>query len=114
MMKVLTGRVYDSSEKGEGKRILITRLWPRGIKKESVYKWFKELGPSYETLRLFKDGKMEWEDFKRTYLKRFKNEDVIKNLKELKGIAAKNNVILVCSCSDKNRCHRTLLQKKLN
>ena len=62
-------RVYEPSSRGDGRRILVERLWPRGIKKESLEAdaWMKEVAPS-TTLRKWFDHRVErWEKFRQRY-----------------------------------------------
>src|SRR5690554_795385 len=63
-------RVYDSPAKEDGLRILVDRLWPRGLTKERVKIdfWCKELAPSSELRRWFHRDRDQWEEFKRRYL----------------------------------------------
>ena len=50
-MDIATKRIYDPAAADDGHRVLIMRLWPRGIRKERVDVWLKELGPVPELLR---------------------------------------------------------------
>jgi uncharacterized protein YeaO (DUF488 family) len=56
-MEILTKRVYDKAEKSDGYRILVDRLWPRGIKKSDAHidTWAKELAPSRDLLRAYSE-----------------------------------------------------------
>ncbi|MGC8707686.1 MAG: DUF488 domain-containing protein [Athalassotoga sp.] len=62
-------RVYDEPEMDDGKRFLVERLWPRGIKRESIKidGWLKEIAPSTELRRWFNHEPQKWEEFKRRY-----------------------------------------------
>jgi uncharacterized protein YeaO (DUF488 family) len=55
---IKTKSIYDPKEENDGIRILITRYWPRGIKKGHFDKWYKELSPSRDLLKRYKDKKM--------------------------------------------------------
>src|SRR6266849_2024779 len=61
-------RVYDKPERADGTRVLVMRLWPRGIKKSSVDLWLKELGAEIGNLRAFKAGHIGWPEMRRRYL----------------------------------------------
>jgi uncharacterized protein YeaO (DUF488 family) len=64
-------RTYDPPARGDGRRILVERLWPRGMKKEAVAAdlWIKEVAPS-TTLRQWFDHRVErWAEFRRRYRK---------------------------------------------
>jgi len=62
-------RVYDDPEPGDGTRILVERLWPRGLSKEdaAVDLWPKELAPSTELRRWFDHDPDKWAEFERRY-----------------------------------------------
>lgn len=62
-------RVYDSPEAGDGTRFLVERLWPRGMKKESLRMdaWLKEVAPSDALRRWFGHDPAKWEEFQRRY-----------------------------------------------
>lgn len=62
-------RVYDPPSKEDGKRYLVDRLWPRGIKKEALQLegWLKEVAPSDELRQWFGHDPAKWEAFQRRY-----------------------------------------------
>jgi uncharacterized protein YeaO (DUF488 family) len=62
-------RAYDPPEPADGLRFLVDRLWPRGIKKESlqVNEWLKEVAPSDDLRRWFGHDPAKWEEFCRRY-----------------------------------------------
>ena len=68
-MKIHVRRVYDKPEAGDGVRVLVDRLWPRGLRKETaaVDHWFRELAPSTELRRWFGHDPDRWEEFRRRY-----------------------------------------------
>jgi len=62
-------RAYDPSAKADGKRILVERLWPRGIKKEALKLdgWLKDAAPSTELRKWFSHDPAKWPEFQRRY-----------------------------------------------
>jgi len=64
-------RTYDAPERGDGRRILVERLWPRGMKKEAVAAdaWMKEVAPSTQLRQWFYHRVERWEEFRRRYRK---------------------------------------------
>lgn len=108
--------IYGPAEKDDGIRVLVTRYWPRGIKKEQKDYWFKELGTEPDLIKLWKGGGITWDKFKKSYKDEFKSENKKKFLKELKGIvkgAGGKNVTLLCACGEKDPCHRDILKEML-
>lgn len=82
-------RVYDPVSVADGKRILVDRLWPRGMKKENVHvdDWLKDAAPSDELRKWFSHDPSKWEDFRKRYLSelRHKNDMMKKLHKEARG-----------------------------
>src|SRR4051812_41679456 len=66
---IRTKRVYDRTESGDGRRFLVERLWPRGMKKESLVAdaWLKEVAPSSELRKWFDHRVERWPEFQRRY-----------------------------------------------
>jgi uncharacterized protein YeaO (DUF488 family) len=63
-------RVYEPRERGDGTRILVDRLWPRGLSKQAaaVDRWMKELGPSHALRTWFGHQPKRWPEFRRRYV----------------------------------------------
>jgi len=73
-------RVYEPPTHGDGQRILIDRLWPRGLKKENgrIDEWIKEIGPSTELRKWFNHDPKKWEEFKKRFFKELqKNQETV-------------------------------------
>ena len=68
-MSISIKRVYDPPSPDDGRRVLVDRLWPRGLTKEAaaVDVWLKEIAPSTELRKWYHAGN-EWEEFRRRYL----------------------------------------------
>lgn len=64
-------RAYEPQARGDGRRILVERLWPRGMKKEALHAdaWLKEVAPSTELRQWFDHQVERWEEFRRRYRK---------------------------------------------
>lgn len=79
-------RAYEPFEKSDGFRILVDRLWPRGITKEDLHAdiWLKEIAPS-DTLRKWfhHDATSNWKDFRTKYLSELKHSTAIDNLQTI-------------------------------
>lgn len=66
---IVTKRVYENPEPGDGTRFLVERLWPRGMKKESLLMngWLKDVAPSDALRRWFGHDPAKWDEFRRHY-----------------------------------------------
>jgi uncharacterized protein YeaO (DUF488 family) len=64
-------RTYEPRARGDGRRILVERLWPRGMKKEALqmYAWVKEVAPSTQLRKWFGHRPERWQEFRRRYKK---------------------------------------------
>jgi len=87
-------RVYDKPEKNDGYRILVDRIWPRGLSKESagVDLWLKDLAPSTGLRKWFGHRPERWLEFKRRYADEL--DDAETALTELKAQKAKTVTLL--------------------
>lgn len=68
-MDLIVKRVYDEPAADDGYRVLVDRLWPRGLAKQraALDEWIKELGPSTELRRWFGHDSARWDEFRRRY-----------------------------------------------
>jgi uncharacterized protein YeaO (DUF488 family) len=95
-------RAYDPPSKSDGTRILVERLWPRGVSKEkaNVQLWLKEIAPSAELRKWYKHDLSKWEEFQRRYRNELaKKEDLIK---EIEQMATKGTVAFVYAARDES------------
>ena len=76
-MRLATKRIYDPPAKEDGFRILVDRLWPRGIKKEraAVAEWLKDIAPSDALRKWFSHDPGKWPEFRRRYFEELENKD---------------------------------------
>lgn len=90
-------RAYDEPSQGDGKRVLVDRLWPRGLTKEKarIDEWFKELAPTTELRKWYSHDPAKWKEFKKRYRAELKGKEAI--LEGLKAQARKGTVTLVFS-----------------
>lgn len=105
--------IYDKPEKSDGKRILVMRMWPRGIKKASMKldAWIKELGTERELIKQWKNEEITWAEFSREYKKSLRDKKEL--LLQLAKEAKRGRITLLCSCKDEKHCHRYLLKKAI-
>ena len=109
-LSIQTKRVYAPPARGDGYRILVDRLWPRGLSKEKakVDLWLKEIAPSTELRKWFAHDPKKWTEFKRRYtaeLKGHRDEIAI-----VKQHAAKGPVTLLYGARDEEHNEAVVLQ----
>jgi len=102
--------VYDKRSTSDGKRILVMRLWPRGVRKESIDLWLKDVGTSRELIKDWKAGNVTRAQYEKRYNIDMKGELQRKLVKEIADYARAGPITLLCSCKDPNTCHRSLLK----
>jgi uncharacterized protein YeaO (DUF488 family) len=110
---IATKRIYAPADPADGTRVLIMRLWPRGIRKERVDRWLKELGPIKPLLRDFLDRKVDWPTYTARYLAGLERPEAQEALAEVSALAREGRVTLLCGCADETHCHRSLLRAHL-
>jgi uncharacterized protein YeaO (DUF488 family) len=106
-------RIYDPPSESEGTRVLIMRLWPRGIRKSRVDVWLKELGPVLPLLRAFRGGEVGWAEYTRRYRAGLARPEAQAQLAQVRTAAREGTVTLFCGCPDETHCHRSLLRAYL-
>jgi uncharacterized protein YeaO (DUF488 family) len=106
-------RIYGPPCDAEGTRVLIMRLWPRGIRKTRVDLWLKELGPVLPLLRAFRGGQVDWAEYTRRYLAGLERPEAQAQLAQVRAAAKNGTVTLFCGCPDETHCHRSLLRAYL-
>ncbi len=86
-MAVAVKRVYEKPVRSDGARVLVDRLWPRGVRKEAVHTWLKDLAPSDELRRWFHARPQRWDLFRQRYLKELSGEQAAQALEQLYRLA---------------------------
>lgn len=112
-MEIKLKRAYDSYDKNDGQRVLVDRLWPRGIRKEDLKAdlWLKEIAPSNELRKWFNHEDDKWPLFKERYFTELdKNIDVVNKLIDL---VKKGDVTLVFSASNVEHNQAVVLKEYL-
>jgi uncharacterized protein YeaO (DUF488 family) len=110
---IVTKRIYAPPAAEDGDRVLIMRLWPRGIRKDRVGVWLRELGPVPALLREFLDEAITWEQYVPRYLAGLERPEARAAIAEVRRRAQKGRVTLLCGCADEHHCHRSLLRAYL-
>jgi len=111
MLKVK--RVYDPVSADDGKRILVDRLWPRGIKKEKAHidEWLREISPSNELRKWYSHDPAKWAEFKKRYKQEIAGKEEL--LKKIKAEARKQTVTLLFSSKELERNNAHALKEML-
>ena len=112
-MNIRIKRAYEQPDREDGTRILVDRLWPRGLTKEKarVDLWLKDVAPSTELRKWFAHDPGKWEEFRSRYLEELKGNK--EQLSLLRQEAAKGTVTLIYGAKDKQHNEAVILQRLL-
>lgn len=104
-------RIYDSPLPEDGLRILIDRLWPRGLSKEQAHvdSWYKEIAPSNELRTWFGHKPELFKEFSQKYAKELENQKPI--IKEIRELAQKEQITLLYSAKNIEFNNAVVLKK---
>ena len=118
-MPIQIKRAYDETEKSDGMRILVDRIWPRGVSKEDadLDEWVKEVAPSTNLRKWFDHDPNKYGDFKRKYKKEMEENDEQKEaLDKLKKWTKEHNknITLVYAAKDEKHNQASVLKEILD
>jgi uncharacterized protein YeaO (DUF488 family) len=107
-------RVYESADSTDGTRILVERLWPRGMRKDDLTldTWLKDVAPSTDLRRWFGHDPAKWEEFRRRYFNEL--NAYIAAWQPLLETARKGNVTLLYSARDTKHNNAAALKEYLD
>ena len=110
-MPILIKRVYEPPDKKDGYRVLVDRVWPRGIKKENAHieEWVKAIAPSNDLRKWYGHDPEKWPEFKRRYFKEL--EDYSQEVEQLAKRASETTVTFLFS-SKENRLNNAVALKE--
>lgn len=106
-------RIYETAEDSDGYRVLVDRLWPRGVKKENaaIDEWLKEIAPSTDLRKWFNHDPDLFASFKEKYKAELSEQT--DSLKHLKAIAKKQELTLLYSAKDEQHNQAVVLLEVL-
>lgn len=116
-MKLKTKRIYEKPDKEDGFRVLVDRLWPRGLKKSraQIDLWLKDIAPSSNLRKWFSHDPDKWDEFRKRYFKEL--GDKKESLLEMIEKAGKKTITLLYSSKEEKfnnaAALREYLQKKM-
>jgi uncharacterized protein YeaO (DUF488 family) len=107
-------RVYEKPSRKDGLRVLVDRLWPRGLSKEraAVSLWLKELAPSTELRKWFGHDPNKWKEFQSRYRKELRKKREL--LQDLRKRSAERTATLVYGARDEEHNEAIVLKKVLD
>ena len=110
---IRTIRAYDVEDSIEGYRVLVDRIWPRGVSKETLDldQWAKELAPSTDLRKWFAHDPVKWDEFQDRY--RSELSQKMEALQTLLDDAKDKPIVLIYAAKDRDHNHAIVLQSVL-
>ena len=114
-MPVAVKRVYESASRSDGARILVDRLWPRGLRKTEIamHEWLRDLAPSDELRKWFHVRPDQWLIFRKRYLKELARPEAEKDLQKLYSLAHKRKRLTLLYASKNEKRNNAVVLKDL-
>ena len=116
-MPIILKRIYEKVAASDGARVLVDRLWPRGISKKdaALDAWLKELAPSDELRRWSHANREAWNMFRKRYLRELARPEAAQQLQELYGLArGRKRLTLLYAFKDEEHNNAVVLKDLLD
>jgi len=116
-MAVVLKRVYDPPSTKDGARVLVDRLWPRGLSKESakIKLWLKDVAPSDELRKWYHARPTQWPKFREKYLEELSSPEAMAALDQLHDLAETNKTLsLLYASRNTDHNNATVLKELLD
>jgi uncharacterized protein YeaO (DUF488 family) len=113
--RIRVKRVYDAPARGDGVRLLVDRLWPRGLRKEDarVGEWRKDLAPSTELRKFYGHRPERFAEFATRYRRELREAHTAEAVSEVLALARRRNVTLLTATRDLERSGAAVLADHL-
>lgn len=113
--RVWLRRAYDAPTRNDGYRVLVDRLWPRGVSREhlAVDEWLKEVAPSSDLRRWYDHRAERWDEFRTRYLDELASGEAAQALAGLVSLARKQRVTLVYGARDAELSNAAVLREAI-
>jgi uncharacterized protein YeaO (DUF488 family) len=114
-MAIVVKRVYETASRNDGVRVLVDRLWPRGLTKEraAVDEWLRDLAPSDELRRWYHARPEQWQNFRKKYLKELSQPGAEDALLRLYQLAHKRKRLSLLFASKNETNNNAVVLKEL-
>ena len=109
-------RIYDEAEKSDGTRVLVDRVWPRGVSKDKAEldEWVKDVAPSTELRKWYSHDPEKFDEFARRFREELQSDDAAQALDELRELAQKGTLTLLTAAKRDDISQATVLAEILN
>ena len=106
-------RIYEEASKSDGYRVLVDRIWPRGVSKENAHldEWLKEIAPSTELRKWFDHKKERFDEFSKRYFEELQNK--LELVEKLQKVASEKPLTLIYGAKDEKYNQAVVLKNFL-
>ncbi len=113
--RISVKRAYEPASAGDGFRVLVDRLWPRGVTKAKakIDLWPKDMAPSDKLRRMVHSDPSKWDEFVKAYARELKDEPARSAFADLRALSKKRRITLVYAARDETHNHAMLLKRWL-
>ncbi|WP_167193048.1 DUF488 domain-containing protein [Brevibacterium pigmentatum] len=114
--EVRVRRIYNDAQKSDGTRILVDRVWPRGVSKDKAQldEWVKDVAPSTELRKWYSHDPEKFDEFARRFREELQSDDAAQALDELRELAQKGTLTLLTASKRDDISQATVLAEILN
>jgi uncharacterized protein YeaO (DUF488 family) len=114
-MPVVLKRVYEKPSARDGYRVLVDRLWPRGISKDAakLNLWLKEIAPSDELRKWFHERRTQWNAFREKYVEELAEPEKLQALEQLQGLLKTRKAVTLLFASTDVEHNNAVVLKEL-
>ncbi len=114
-MKILVKRAYEPAEPGDGYRVLVDRVWPRGRSRSqlAIDEWAREIAPSTELRKWFGHDAKRWREFRERYVEELQAAEQRRRLQQLLAAAGHGPMTLVYGAKDTEHNQAVVLRAVL-
>ena len=114
--EVQVRRIYDQAQTSDGTRVLVDRVWPRGVSKEHAHldEWLKDVAPSTDLRKWYSHDPEKFDEFARRFREELKNDGAAQALDELRELAQKGTLTLLTAAKRDDISQATVLAEILN
>ncbi len=106
-----TKSIYEKISPSDGTRVLVSRYYPRGVKKSHFDLWIRNASPEPELLKEYKNDSISWKEFANRFRMQLRSSSVSKEaINELARLSRKGKITLLCYEKDGEKCHREIVR----
>jgi len=110
-LTIKTKSIYEEKEKSDGTRVLITRYYPRGVKRTHFDLWIRGASPEASLLKKYKSKMISWRELSKRFREQMRTSpDSRKALQDLIALSERGDVTLLCYEKEGQNCHREIVK----